>query len=544
MQTQTQVLYFLFSGRLHNRVQGNPMMELVTLLLGCCRLRRALLTTTLTTLLLLNTYFILSLLSYTPQRSPRSNRPNLLKYNHGLNKDHVMTRNEYSHINGATHFQRFTAEQYSNKCEILRPESSTFSKQQTPFKIYIYDLPPELNTDLSHCVTKYKSAACFRADYCGFGPITSTYSGLSIHGTWQFNLEVILHHVLQYSPYRTNNPSEAEVFYVPYYAAHACLCYATNTQALESNIQLLQRYLNKSPYHKDGLPHLTTIAKIEREHFTATCPLLKALNNTLFRVIGIEEELSMGVRKAYSKYWKPLIVAPYPSYGHYDNTINGDYNAYRRNIANRDRTVYIFVAAGERRSNRFRSAVLDNILSRPHTYRTRFSYEEFLYKTSEKDANFTRYIETQHGMLEAVWLTTPECRGDHHRYTLNWMQRSIFCLQPPGDSPTRKSFYDAILSGCIPVLFKQKYPTKYPFQRFLDYQQFTVSVSEDAITRHNIPIAMFLSRLSPSKIKQMQVSMAKVSRYLQYSYPIIADQPHNDAVKYLLHEIERLKPHW
>jgi hypothetical protein len=30
---------------------------------------------------------------------------------------------------------------------------------------------------------------------------------------------------------------------------------------------------------------------------------------------------------------------------------------------------------------------------------------------------------------------------------------SIFCLQPPGDMPTRKSLFDAILSGCIPVLF-------------------------------------------------------------------------------------------
>ena len=143
-------------------------------------------------------------------------------------------------------------------------------------------------------------------------------------------------------------------------------------------------------------------------------------------------------------------------------------------------------------------------------------------------------------MLEAVWFTTPECHGEHHRYTVDWMQRSLFCLQPPGDSPTRKSFYDALMAGCIPVLFKGKHATKYPFQHFLDYQQFTVSVSQDAVMRHNVPIATILSRLSPSKIKQMQVSVAKVSQYLQYSYPIVAKQPHTDAMKYILHEVHEL----
>jgi len=34
------------------------------------------------------------------------------------------------------------------------------------------------------------------------------------------------------------------------------------------------------------------------------------------------------------------------------------------------------------------------------------------------------------------------------------MSRSQFCLQPPGDSLTRASFYDALLRGCVPVIFR------------------------------------------------------------------------------------------
>ena len=32
---------------------------------------------------------------------------------------------------------------------------------------------------------------------------------------------------------------------------------------------------------------------------------------------------------------------------------------------------------------------------------------------------------------------------------------AIFCLCPPGDDPARKAVFDAILSGCIPVIFEK-----------------------------------------------------------------------------------------
>ncbi|GAB4860142.1 hypothetical protein Ancab_011620 [Ancistrocladus abbreviatus] len=35
-------------------------------------------------------------------------------------------------------------------------------------------------------------------------------------------------------------------------------------------------------------------------------------------------------------------------------------------------------------------------------------------------------------------------------------QESVFCLQPPGDSPTRRSVFDSILVGCIPVFFPSR----------------------------------------------------------------------------------------
>ena len=65
------------------------------------------------------------------------------------------------------------------------------------------------------------------------------------------------------------NPEEADVFYVPYYGAHACFCmrppYSQDKNAVKENVELLFDVLNKSPYYKKGYLHLMALGKIERE---------------------------------------------------------------------------------------------------------------------------------------------------------------------------------------------------------------------------------------------------------------------------------------
>lgn len=61
-------------------------------------------------------------------------------------------------------------------------------------------------------------------------------------------------------------------------------------------------------------------------------------------------------------------------------------------------------------------------------------------------------------LLEQCHLHNSSCvHGSYNHQTVTspnqLSSNSIFCLQPPGDMPTRKSLFDAILSGCIPVLF-------------------------------------------------------------------------------------------
>ena len=34
------------------------------------------------------------------------------------------------------------------------------------------------------------------------------------------------------------------------------------------------------------------------------------------------------------------------------------------------------------------------------------------------------------------------------------MLKEMFCLEPPGDTPMRRSTFDAILAGCVPMFFE------------------------------------------------------------------------------------------
>ena len=365
----------------------------------------------------------------------------------------------------------------------------------------------------------------------------STVDGLHLHATWQFSLEVIMHHKLLFSPYRTLNASEADVFYVPYYSSLACLCHKMappNQNSITNNVLKLSTFLKQSAHFHAKKPHLVTISMIEREQYLKTCPLLAIQDMSNFRVIGIEEEPRSALRNRMSKYTKPLIVAPYPAYGHLDGQA-ASHDSYINQLLASNRTVFLFLAAGTRRSNPFRASIFDNILSNPSCHKTDLSYGEF-----------TKNINRQNKTLQAkqlpdsVWLTTRECQGRHHLFTHDWMTRSVFCLQPPGDSPTRKSFYDAIIAGCIPAIFKEKYQVKYPFQSNIDYSQFTVSIEEDFIVKNKTSILTMLKNIPQSKIKQMQISMSKVQQYLQYSLPIVNGASHHDAIQYILQQVELL----
>lgn len=217
---------------------------------------------------------------------------------------------------------------------------------------------------------------------------------------------------------------------------------------------------------------------------------------------------------------KPILVAPYPSYGHLST--NG--TEYTDALFLDKRRVLVLLAASTRRSNPTRRALFKQLANA-----TSLSIEQYFR---------SRVAHSYTDTVDQAWLITPECRGEHNRITIQWMWNSVFCLEPPGDSPTRKSFYDAVISGCIPVLLSNsRFKVKYPFDDVIDYGKFTVSFPEKAIQSQEIHVVDALKNINQTVISEKQEYMKSILKYLQYSYPLSQDNEDNDAMSLLLRSI-------
>ncbi|XWS65076.1 hypothetical protein CRYUN_Cryun05aG0059700 [Craigia yunnanensis] len=116
------------------------------------------------------------------------------------------------------------------------------------------------------------------------------------------------------------------------------------------------------------------------------------------------------------------------------------------------------------------------------------------------------------------------------------MRWSVFCLCPAGDTPSSARLFDAIVSGCIPVIISDE--LEIPFEGILDY-------GKEFVTRNLIPIIFysitsyfkmaifvsstdavqpgwllrFLKGISSAQIREMRKNLAEYSRHFVYASP-------------------------
>ncbi|GAV57940.1 Exostosin domain-containing protein [Cephalotus follicularis] len=74
---------------------------------------------------------------------------------------------------------------------------------------------------------------------------------------------------------------------------------------------------------------------------------------------------------------------------------------------------------------------------------------------------------------------------------------SEFCLQPPGDSPTRKSVFDSLVSGCIPVLFDPFTAYyQYPWHLPEDHGKYSVFIQQEEVRQMKVHVVERLMNIS------------------------------------------------
>ncbi|KAG2403876.1 xyloglucan galactosyltransferase [Vigna angularis] len=145
------------------------------------------------------------------------------------------------------------------------------------------------------------------------------------------------------------------------------------------------------------------------------------------------------------------------------------------------------------------------------------------------------------------------CHDSHHHNHCNdpvqvtkVFQSSVFCIQPPGDSFTRRSTFDSILAGCIPVFFDPNSAyNQYLWHLPKNGSSYSVYIPVTDVTQKRVMINETLSRVPKSEVLAMKKEIIRLIPRIIYRYPSSRLQTVEDAfdiaVKGILGRIEAIK---
>jgi hypothetical protein len=125
-------------------------------------------------------------------------------------------------------------------------------------------------------------------------------------------------------------------------------------------------------------------------------------------------------------------------------------------------------------------------------------------------------------------------------------QSSVFCLQPPGDSYTRRSTFHSILAGCIPVFFHvgSAY-AQYLWHLPKTYTEYSVMIPLDDVKEKRAAVNERLLRIPKKKVLAMREEVIKLIPRIVYADPRSRRESFEDAfdiaVKGVLERVERVR---
>lgn len=355
-----------------------------------------------------------------------------------------------------------------------------------------------------------------------FGRPTTSFPSVEhfIHQTDNYALASLFHWRLHHSPCRTFDPSEADVFYVPVLtrikraieAGEAC----SRCEASQLNAALE--------------PHLTA-ANAARHVLVATAehPMYSRCDGWWSRPRGLFANMS---RIAFSA------VMP--------NT-----TSLRADLR---------YMSGGYTDHYFDGGVYPHTFSAPEPSNVHFSAH---YRVPTTAAQCDAYIAAanrttlmafignalgNHGDVAVRQRLKDVCEGygnrsvcEYQRFTsyeqLTLKRRSVFCLEPAGDTPFRRSLSDSIALGCIPVLFNLATELTAPLLWEGWREDSRVLVSRAAFLRGEVDLAALLGGVPPARVRHMQHTLARHGR----RFTISTDDDPSDGLAGLLHGILRAR---
>ena len=363
-------------------------------------------------------------------------------------------------------------------------------------KFYIYDWPTYIDDVWPPAGAVLHNRSAYSHDFRGnngAGRVLDSDKGL--FQTWQFSLYRNTMARLRTSEHRTMDPKAATSFIVPFdLGVHSYIDHMNGFPRLASpHGWMTQALLKEKSKDKDvfwknrGHDHFVflSITAYQMVGIGVKTFFMQICQNCT--TISIETSPTRTAIKGRTrKYW---YAAPYPSSFHWHENIKD----------------LPWASEGAGGESRHLLALFIGSL-----------------RTSQPNSNNLRkYLHTQCMADSACeWHTTRHaCTGVlNATSTMLQLKKSVFCPAPTGDSVTRKSIFDSLVAGCIPVVFSRASIGQYIWH-FTEEQmeQISVYIPMQAINVDNVNFLDVLRNISVEEITKKQKLIRELAPSLQYS---------------------------
>lgn len=353
-------------------------------------------------------------------------------------------------------------------------------------KVFVYNLPPMFNKELldnCHDLDPW-SSRCNAVSNGGFGPKATGLDGVvpeNLTPAWywtdMYAAEVIYHvRMLDYKC-TTSNPDEATAFYVPFYVGLAVgkyLWFNYTAKDRDRHGEMVLNWLKDQKYWKksNGSDHFLMFGRLTWDFRRLTADSDTEWGSSFIYMSLMKNVLKISVERSK---WDPLEVSvPYPTAFHPRSESDiSDWQSYVRS-RRRDK-LFCFVGATRKKiKNDFRGILMN-------------------------------YCKQESGSCGVVDCSETHCY-DGAPAILEAFLDSDFCLQPKGDGFTRRSFFDCMLAGSIPVYFwegsfKEQYQWHMPHRR---PETYSVFIDHNEVRNGTISVKAVLEKFSREEVKKMR----------------------------------------
>ncbi|CAN6480306.1 unnamed protein product [Victoria cruziana] len=379
----------------------------------------------------------------------------------------------------------------------LSSSSPPFSSKicLSPGRVYVYELPQAFNKELTvncHDLNPWGSR-CKMLENGGFGR-RATFPNSTVPedilGAWfatdQFSLEVIFHTRMLRHPCRTLDPVAATAFFVPFYGGLAVGKYlwSPDYNERDRDCKLLLEWLRRQEWwqRSGGRDHFLMLGRITWDFRRSQA---QAWGSSFLSMPEMQKVTRLLLER---DPWDTRDMAvPYPTSFH--PRCDADIDRWLLHVRSVAR-VTLFSFAGATRSS-FRGDFRAEVL---------------------------RQCQAAGGRCRSVDCREARCESNTSA-TIGLFLESEFCLQPRGDSFTRRSVFDCMVAGAIPVFFWRRTGfAQYMWHLPVNPESYSVFIDRRHVKR-GTSIEGVLSGIRAEKVRAMREAILLALPQLVYASP-------------------------